>query len=146
MGGGNKFFSSLCLQWRVEFGTGGWNLTPFRVSTNTYIRNCRSRHPFAMKLIANERGWNFCAGSGLKYLIIISFTLRALVIFNFSQTWMILLLSSERRESWKCKRVFMSRMVKRYVSRELLILLLKGIKNHYPHWNSILFRLRLFVS
>ena len=36
-----------------------------------------------MKLIANERGWNFCAGSGLKYLIIISFISRALVIFNF---------------------------------------------------------------
>ena len=36
-----------------------------------------------MKLIANERGWNFSAASRLKYLIIISFTLRALVIFNF---------------------------------------------------------------
>jgi hypothetical protein len=43
----------------------------------------RRRHPFAINLIANERGWNFSAGGGLKYLIIISFTLRALVIFNF---------------------------------------------------------------
>jgi hypothetical protein len=36
-----------------------------------------------MKLIANERRWNFSAGIILKYLIIISFTPRALVIFNF---------------------------------------------------------------
>ena len=36
-----------------------------------------------MKLIANERGWNFSAGITMKYLITISFTPRALVIFNF---------------------------------------------------------------
>jgi hypothetical protein len=43
----------------------GWNfipevgiLAPFRVSTNTYIRNYRRRHPFAMKPVASERRWN----------------------------------------------------------------------------------------
>ena len=69
--------------WGVEFRSKGLNFVPFRVSTNTHTRNYRRRHPFAMKLIANERKWNFSAGSLLKYLIIISFTLRALVIFNF---------------------------------------------------------------
>ena len=67
----------------VEFGTKGLNLAPFRVSINTHTRNYRRRHPFATKPIANERGWNFSAGIILKYLIIISFTPRAHVIFNF---------------------------------------------------------------
>jgi hypothetical protein len=67
----------------VEFRNKGLNLAPFRVSINTHTRNYRRRHPFATKLIANERGRNFSAGILLKYLIIISFTPRALVIFNF---------------------------------------------------------------
>ena len=41
--------------WAVEFGSKALNLVPFRVSINTHTRNYRRRHPFAMKLIANER-------------------------------------------------------------------------------------------
>ena len=63
-----------------------------------------------MKLIANERGWNFSAASRLKYLIIISFTLRALVIFNFfTQMDDSALIKKEeiRRDGRKRERVFM---------------------------------------
>jgi len=49
-----------------------------------------------------------------------------------------------RKKRWsKMWESFHEWMVKRHVSRELLILLLKRIKNLYPHWNSTLFRLRL---
>jgi len=50
--------------WAVEFRNKRLNFATFRVSINTHTRNYRRRHPFATKLIANERGWNFSAGSG----------------------------------------------------------------------------------
>ena len=90
-------------------------MAPFRVSINTHTRNYRRRHPFATKPIANERGWNFSAGSLLKYLIIISFTLRALVIFNFfNQMDDSALIKKEeiRRDGRKRERVFMSEWLK----------------------------------
>ena len=50
--------------WAVEFRNKRLNFATFRESINTHTRNYRRRHPFATKLIANERGWNFSAGSG----------------------------------------------------------------------------------
>ena len=67
-----------------------------------------------MKPIANERGWNFSAGIILKYLIIISFTPRAHVIFNFFTQMddSALIKTQERRDGRKRERVFMSEWLK----------------------------------